>query len=124
MDLQECYKRMGANFDEVKRRLRKESLIQRILLMFPDDNNYELLVTSVAEKDYHTAFRAIHSLKGISMNLGLTDLIESSGNLTEVLRDENPQVDVQPLVDRVGRDYKVIMEAIAAYKESGLSEEK
>ena len=33
MTLQECYEKMGANYDEVKRHLIKEERIQKILLL-------------------------------------------------------------------------------------------
>ena len=39
MTLQDCYKAMGADYDEVFGRLRSERLIQKFVLRFPDDGS-------------------------------------------------------------------------------------
>ena len=63
MTLKECYEKMEANYDEVIGRLRSERLVQKFALKFLDDPSYQLLITSMEEKNYEEAFRAAHTIK-------------------------------------------------------------
>lgn len=74
MTVQQYYAAIGADYNEVIRRLGNEDRIRRFLLKFPADQSFSILCHSLAENQYEEAFRAAHSLKGISMNLGLTPL--------------------------------------------------
>lgn len=113
MTLQECYEQMGGDFQGVKRRLSRDTLIQRLLLMLPQDENYDLLQTSVAEKNWNDAFRAAHSLKGMALNLGISPLAESASALSDLLRNGEPSQDFKPLMEQVGEDYDRAIAAIA-----------
>ena len=44
------------------------------------------LKQGLADKDAEKAFRAAHTLKGICLNLGFSQLIEDVVNITEILR--------------------------------------
>ena len=87
MTLQECYKAMGSNYDEVLGRLRSERMIHKFALKFLEDTSYELLITSMENKDYAEAFRAAHTIKGVCQNLDFTRLYRSSSQLSEALRN-------------------------------------
>jgi len=113
MTLQECYEQMGGDFAGVKRRLPREALIQRLLLKIPQDTNYGLLRTSLAEKNWEEAFRAAHSLKGVALNLGLTPLAQSASEMSELVRAGEPKEDPAPLMARLSEDYDKIIGAIA-----------
>lgn len=43
MTLKDCYMQMGADYEETVQRLRSESLIQRIILKFPQDPSYQAM---------------------------------------------------------------------------------
>ena len=53
-----------------------ENMVRKFVLKFPQDNNMALFEESWAKKDYETAFRAMHTLKGVSVNLGFTALLQ------------------------------------------------
>ena len=74
MTLKECYEKMEANYDEVIGRLRSERLVQKFALKFLDDPSYQLLITSMEEKNYEEAFRAAHTIKGVCQNLGFSTM--------------------------------------------------
>lgn len=117
MTLQECYAAMGGNYDEVLGRLRSDRLIQKFVLKFADDGSYQLLVDSMASKNYEEAFRAAHTIKGVCQNLGLTRLLASSSQLSEALRHGyTPEAD--GLTEQVGRDYRETIDAIRALQAS------
>lgn len=106
MTLADCYAAMGADLEGIKRRLPKESLIQKLLLMFPRDKSFEELQQALEAQDYDGAFRAAHTLKGVALNLGITPLAESASALTEALRGGTPSQDPQPLFTQVKGDHQ------------------
>lgn len=118
MTLQDCYKAMGADYDEVFGRLRSERLIQKFVLRFPDDGSFALLESSLASGDIGEAFRAAHTIKGVCQNLGFTDLGVSSSALTEALRSGTPAPNTNELLEKVRQDYRVTLDAIRAFQAS------
>lgn len=122
MQLEECYEAFGGNYGNVKLRLMKDALIQRLVIKFLSDSSYERLSLSMKKKDYGEAFRAVHTLKGVSQNLGFDCLIQSTDAMTEVLRKwESEPVDEEKcakLWQQVSLDYEVVTNAIRKMKES------
>ena len=90
MTLKECYAALGGDYDEVMGRLRSERLVQKFVLKFLNDGSYQLLLDSLAAGDREEAFRAAHTIKGVCANLAFNDLLASSEQLTEALRDGKP----------------------------------
>lgn len=86
MTLEECYARMGANYEDVLRRFYKPEMIARFVKLFPADNSFQLLKDAMAAGDVKEAFRAAHTLKGVCLNLGFDNLSPSAVALTEILR--------------------------------------
>ena len=67
-----------------------------------------------AAGDVPTAFRAVHTLKGIALNLGLTGLAAACGTMTEALRSRDTlpeQTDV--LLRAVDREYQKVCDTLA-----------
>lgn len=115
MTVKECYEIMGANYDEVFSRLRSDDRIQRFLRKIPEDPTYDLLIKSVEAGDAHEAFRAAHTLKGLSLNFSLTKLLASSSALTESLRGKDSfSMEFEQLFEQVKSDYADMMSAILA----------
>ena len=52
MTLKDCYMQMGADYEETVQRLRSESLIQRIILKFPQDPSYQELLPGTGGRKY------------------------------------------------------------------------
>ena len=106
MTVKECYSAMGADYDDVMARLRKDERVQKFLLKVLDDKSYDLLLSSVEEKNIAEAFRAAHTLKGVCQNLSLTKLYKSASVLSDVLRDrEDYGEDIEPALEQVKQDY-------------------
>ena len=74
---------------------------------------YSLFEESWAKKDYETAFRAMHTLKGVAVNLGFTALYNVSSALTEKLRSQEYD-NLDGLIADVKKQYDIVIEAIAA----------
>lgn len=111
MTLKECYAALEGDYDSVIGRLRTERMVQKFVLKFLNDKSFDLLVTSLDEKNYEEAFRAAHTIKGVCQNLSFTKLYESSNNLTEVLRS-GYSPEVEGLFEQVKADYQQTVDAI------------
>ena len=116
MTVRECYEEMGADYNEVLRRLANEERVERFLRKFPEDKSYLEFIQAMKENDYSAAFRAIHTLKGICLNLSITQLAESSSALTEALRDGEWKDEIAPLLERVRNDYNKTIQAVEMLK--------
>lgn len=109
MTLSECYEEMGADLQEVLRRLKTEERIGKFLKLILTDTNYELLCKALEEKNYEQAFTHIHNLKGLAMNLGLTPLLVPAQELCEELRDGEPERNFKPLLAEVAAAYQKVI---------------
>lgn len=115
MTLQECYKELDGDYQDVVARLRSEKLVQKFVLKFADDGSFALLCRSMEEKQVEEAFRAAHTIKGMCQNLSFTRLGESSSQLTEALRSGwTPEA--EPLFAQVTADYEKTTAAIRRFQ--------
>lgn len=113
MTIQECYKKMGADYEDVLKRLYSEGMIRKFALMFLNDDSYPKLEQALKDTDVKEAFRAAHTLKGVCQNLGFTNLYQPTYDLTEVLRAGTLEGS-KKLFDRVTEQYNITIEAIRA----------
>lgn len=115
MTLQECYAALEGDYQEVVGRLYSEALVKKFVVKFLADKSYQLLEDSLKAENYEEAFRAAHTLKGVSQNLSFTKLHQSSHEVTEALRTKNYDQAVQ-LFPTVEADYAQTVAAIQAYQ--------
>lgn len=115
MTIEECYKRLNGNYLDVKKRLMNEKLINRFLLKFKDDPSIDVLREGYRNKDIETAFRGVHTLKGVAANLSFTQLYEVSSNLTEQLRTGSFPQDTS-MLEEVERVYAQVIAVIQDYE--------
>lgn len=113
MTLQECYVKIGGDYNDILHRFMNENMIYKFVLKFPQDNNMALFEESWTKKNYETAFRAMHTLKGVAINLGFTTLYNASSALTEKLRSQEYD-NLDGLIADVKKQYDIVIEAIAA----------
>lgn len=111
MKIQECYEKMGGNFEDVIGRLRKEDFVKKFLVKFPSDPSYDELVKSMEKGDSEVAFRAAHTLKGVCQNLGIERLFKSSNEVTEALRGGDLDK-ANSFMPTLKEDYKVTIDTI------------
>ncbi len=108
MTLRECYQAIGGDYEGVASRLRTDERIQKFVLKFLKDENFNILTKSIEANNIEEAFRAAHTLKGVSQNLGFTGLHDASDALTECLR--GGEFD-DGLYQDVKREYQKIIDA-------------
>lgn len=86
MTLRECYESMGADYDEALRIFMSEARMEKYLMKFLVDPTFPQLQEAIQKQDIETAFRCAHTLKGVSLNLGMKKLARVSSDLTEYFR--------------------------------------
>ena len=112
MTIQECYKKMGADYQEVLGRLHNEAMIGKFVRMFLQDDSFQILEEALRRGDVKEAFRGAHTLKGVAQNLGFERLYQVSAVLTEAMRGEKPLED-RSLLDAVEQQDAAIRRAIS-----------
>lgn len=117
MTLQQLYEEIGGNYQSMKERLVKEERIEKFVLLFLKDQSYQTFLKAIEQGDEKEAFRAIHTLKGVCMNLSFDRLFQISSEVTEYLRakDLNGAAAFLPELEQC---YEKHFQAICAYANS------
>ncbi len=115
MDLKECYTAAGGDYEDVMRRFMREERVDRFLKMFLNDKSFNTLCDAMEEADYDNAFRMSHTIKGISMNLSLTELQKASVDLTENLRGGKADEDTERYLEAMKCVYQRTVNAIRTH---------
>lgn len=99
MKLDEFFRCVGGDYGEAKARFQNDERIVRFLNMFPGDTT--------------TAFRAVHTPKGVALNLGLGSLAHASSQMTEALRAQDSMPEsVQSLYEAVQKEHTAVCSAL------------
>lgn len=109
MLLETFYEKTGGSYEEILGRLRSPEMILRFAKMYAADPSWKQLHDALDQGNAEDAFRAAHTLKGVSQNLGFTKLYEVSAKLTEELRGGKPLVHKE-LVDAVDQIHQTIID--------------
>lgn len=117
MTIQKCYQQLGGDFTQVEKRLSSTNLVQKFIAKFLDDGSFSELCLAMKEGQPENAFRAAHTLKGVSASLSLTRLLSSVSQLAELLRTEAETIPVGAdlLFEEVKQDYELTVSTIHAY---------
>ena len=111
MTVNECYDKMGANYQNVLGRFGSEAMVKKFALKFLNDDSFEQLKAGLEKQDAEAAFRAAHTLKGLCMNLGFDSLYEVSSALTENLRGLELN-GWESLFEKVEQRYLIVRESL------------
>ena len=114
MTIQECYNAMGGDYAQIESRLPSVGLIKKFITKFLDDNSFSELCKAMKEGQREQAFRASHTLKGVSANLSFSRLLSSVTELTELLRPETDTIPEEAvlLLEEVRKDYELTVSSI------------
>ena len=90
MTLARFYESLGGSLPAVLARIPSEPMVRKFARMYAGDTSCGELEAAVKAKDWQTAFRAAHTLKGVAQNLGFAQLACAADALTEHLRGASP----------------------------------
>lgn len=78
------------------------ALYFKFLNKLKDDTNFASLKENLEQENYEEAFKAAHTLKGVTANLGLTPLCEIASAMTELMRGkEESQIDKEQMAEQM-----------------------
>lgn len=120
MSLESLYEAVGGNLSDVRGRLQSDDRIEKFVKIFMADTTYDLLMDSHASGNVQDEFRAAHTLKGTSLDMGFMRIHEPAFKLADALR---PNADGDPtapeLVDdleaQVTEAYNELQEAVKVH---------
>ena len=120
MTIEACYRQLGGDLAQAEKHLSGRRLVERFIVRFLDDGSFVSLCSAMEDGSREAAFRAAHSLKGVSGTLGFSRLYASASQLTELLRPEEKAIpdDARALYEIVKQDYRITADAIRAYRDS------
>lgn len=112
MNIKEFYSEINGNYDDVYSRLQNDVLMTKIVKMFLNDNSYNDLKTGLETGDGELAFRGAHTLKGVCLNLGFSNMTDDVVSFTEDLRPRSIPSDYNVKFDKITSEYNKVLEAI------------
>ena len=113
MKPKEFYDIVGGDYKEALGRIQSDELIVKFLMMLPSDKNIEKLDAAMKNCDSETVFRAVHTLKGIALNLSLISLANACSKMAELLRGQNEMPEnVREMKNAVDNEYKKVCDGI------------
>lgn len=111
MNLKECFDAFGGDYNDVMGRLLTEERVKKFLLMFLKDTSFSELEAAMQKKDYDSAFRAAHTLKGVCANLSIVKLGEAASRITESLREKDAD-NAERLFAQVSENYGITIDVL------------
>lgn len=105
MTIEEAYGKLGGNYEDMSYRVSDQMILRLIGMLLKDPSHVELC-SALEQHDYETAFRGAHTLKGVALNLGLTPLADKASALTEVLRNRQEHINIDPVFSEFEEAYK------------------
>ena len=111
MKLEEFYAVVGGDYEDTVSRLMNEQIVRKFVNAFLKDKSYNEFFENYDAHNNEAAFRAIHTLKGLSINLGFSVLSDASVAVTEALRDGKNDV-TDEMLDELKSAYKLTCDAI------------
>lgn len=111
MTIEEKYICLHGDYEEAKNRLVNDRLVEKFALKFLSDPSMQQLRDAIAAGDNPTAFRAVHTLKGVAANLAFTELRMAASELTEQMRSCDKPADAE-LLRKVEDAYKLVIDTL------------
>lgn len=115
MTLEELYREIAGNYQDIRERLRKEARIERFVLLFLKDTSYQTMRQAWEQGEMEEAFRAVHTLKGICMNLSFDELFGFASEMTECLRAGDAE-GAAGILPELEKSYEKHVQMICKYK--------
>ena len=121
MTLQELYQAIGGDYNQALRVLRMDKLIDKHIRKFTKNGVVEAMLAAGEEMDPTQMFETSHALKGVSANLGLTNISEAAEVITEEFRPgavrKLTDSEIREKLREVGEMYNRASAGIRQYEE-------
>lgn len=112
MTVRECYASLGEDYDCVADRFGDDATVRYFCGRFLEDRSFSVLTDAMTRGDGEAAFRAVHTLKGVCLNLGFGQLWKASSDLTEYLRGKSDAIGCDALWSVLVREYRRVADVL------------
>lgn len=107
---------MGNEVVEFVNRLAgNEVLAAKIIKKFKTDRTFSQLKNSIVEENKIQAYRNLHTLKGVSANLGLTRLASECLQMQLIIRKEASDHTIDAF-NRLEEEYRVVIQTLEKFE--------
>lgn len=116
MTVREFYTSVGGDYDAAKKIMMMDKMILRFLPKIAEDPSYARLEEARKNKDRQGMFAALHALKGVCANLGLTTLSNLASDALEPIRPGTGRTisdeELEARIAKVREQYEMTMKKI------------
>lgn len=114
---EDILKQAGIDYEDGVRRCGDNAdLYAKLLGLFLADDNFEAACASLADKDYEQLFSHTHEIKGMSGNMSISEVYDTSSNVVALLRAQDYDA-IPAAFEAMSRAYEKATKAIEAAKE-------
>ena len=98
-DLKKQLEENGADVNgTLKRFMNNDAIYMKFIMKFLEDKNFDGVNENLQKGDYEALFHSVHTLKGVTANLGLDPISAVAAQMSDLLRNKQPQeIDVEKL---------------------------
>ncbi len=108
ISLPQIFERFGGRYSVIQARLKSDEVIRQYIHEFLEDEQFEKLKQSLEAGDDRAAFAAVHTMKGIALNLEMENLAQLCMALTENLRNDSIHPRTWDLFTQVEQEYNEV----------------
>lgn len=120
MTIQQLYEKIGGNYEQAVRVMKKDKLIDKYVRKLKDSDAGEQLAQAGEAMDAGKLFESAHALKGVCANLGLDALANAADEITEEFRSGNSRkltdAEVREKVEALLTRFRNTVQSIAEYE--------
>ena len=105
----DALERVEIDYENAIRRFAgNETLYEKYLYRFKDDEHLSYAISAFEKKDYETVLKEIHTLKGVAGTLGMTRLYDACSAIVLAIRAGNT-ADLGEMFDRLQTEYDTVI---------------
>lgn len=110
MNVKQFYLDIRGSYNDALSIMMNDTLIERMLSKFINNNSYEQMISCYENKDYRSLFGFAHSFKGVTGNLALTPLYEIASIITEATRNSD-DVNIDKEIQILKTEYQLVKDS-------------
>ena len=103
MTVEQFYIINDEDYQEILGRLAKPERIVKYLKKYAESTYLDEMHAAIEAQNWEEAFRMIHSIKGVGLNLGLQKFVMTCSPLCEALRNGAPAEPIEEMIEAVNR---------------------
>lgn len=122
MTLKELYEEIGGNYEQAIRVLIMEKLMDKHIRKLPHNSIFTSLAEAASSFDTVSIFENAHAIKGVCLNLGLTELAAVAEEICNEFRSGNERKltddEVRQKISIINTMFKKACDGIHDYEQS------